>query len=191
MFNTAFLHLSVYYSFRSPEEAPKGLLITGGSIPVLQVSKETRQQHRGIQVIDNALPWQRASAKVPITIYWSQINSQALQREGTRAEDLGHRPPLPISVPQQRSPRYKAFTSSLRAIPLTYPQPQLPSPHHPPPRSFLRQRRSGWRHRAPSQVDRSRPLFTSPTRPSPPPGLRRRQDLLVSLSSRSSSSSSP
>lgn len=72
-----------------------------------------------------------------------------------------------ISVPQHRSPRYKAFTSSLRANPQTYPQAQYPPPLHPPPNSSPRRLRSSWRHRAHSQVCRPHPLSTSPTRPSP------------------------
>ncbi|XP_045391440.1 vacuolar protein sorting-associated protein 37A isoform X2 [Lemur catta] len=36
-------------------------------------------------------------------MYWIHTDSQTPQREGVRAEDLGHRPPLPISV-SHRSP---------------------------------------------------------------------------------------
>ncbi|XP_012518358.1 PREDICTED: vacuolar protein sorting-associated protein 37A [Propithecus coquereli] len=150
--------------FQKLRRGTKGLLITRGTISVLHAPRETRgqQRHSSHRQLSSLAERQCEGAG---NIYWSHTGSQTLQREGARAEDLGHRPPLPISVPHP-SPRYKAFTSSLRANPWTYPQPSLPSPYQPLS-AFLRPPHSSWRHRAPSRVHRSRPVSTSPTRPSP------------------------
>lgn len=100
------------YNSRSPEEALEAFSLLD-RISVLKPPKETREQHRGIQVIDNSLPWHRTSVKV---LGNHLLEPDWLQRTAARrnTRNWGSRPPP--STPNFRPTTSKPQVQSLYVI---------------------------------------------------------------------------